>query len=202
MRADGLEYFDIFIDDFFAGVETDYGSLPVDIAEITEPALGGPRPGSTVADAPRDRIGYRVAVPEVYDAGNDITMRIYFHRTGQFFESCFLFQLDARWMAPGGDIQPFGDTHWVLVDTSSVSSGEVARDNGDGVTLIIDIPLDELATDPLTVRDFLAFEMSEYWGDGGVYHLVGVEFMESDAGTALVSGASIHTAPPVDFCLD
>ena len=45
----------------------------------------------------------------------------------------------------------------------------------------------------LATGDLLAFELMTYCEDGGLYHLLAVQFFESRTGTATLDGATIFT---------
>ncbi len=185
----GPEFFDIFIDDFFteAVYPNGFGTLPVELVDVEEPSL------QYLGDA----LGYRVAVPEIYDSGNDVTMRLFFHRTEESDWPCFVFRLDARRLIPGENIDTYGDPLWILIESLMP---EPLTPSNDGLTLVIDLPLGILGdVDPaLSARDFLAFELTTVLEDYREYHLVGVEFFEGYPGTAVTSGATVLTEEPVD----
>jgi hypothetical protein len=156
-----------------------------------------------VCDEPLpNAIGYRVAIPEVYTVGNDVTMRLFFHRTGPE-PDCFVFSLDAARLRHGSDIEVYGDTRWIRLEFP----GAVVAGYGEGgLTLVLDLPVNRLPglgfPADLAATHFLAFELATYIGDGGFYHLVGVEFFESPAGTATLSGATVFTSDDEEFCAD
>ncbi|MHC5110625.1 MAG: hypothetical protein ACYTHJ_12205 [Planctomycetota bacterium] len=74
--SDGPSLFSIFVDDFFASENDGDGSLPVNTVNVREPKLG-----FNDGDGNFSSIAYRVVVPEIYDAGNDVTMRMFFDVT-------------------------------------------------------------------------------------------------------------------------
>ncbi len=198
--APGPEFFNVFVDDFFAAEGTGRGRLPVRAVEIDEPALGLFPLRATGGGKGGDAVAYRVAVPEVYDEGNDVTMRINFYRTGFYEASCFVFRLDARRLRAGSPIETYGDARWIRVD--SPGNGVVVADafgaTGNGfedMFLVVDLPINSAAgldfPDDLTASEFLAFELSTDRFDGRSYQLLGVEFFESDPGTASTSGATV-----------
>ena len=132
-------------------------------------------------------------------------MRIFFHRIGPPASECFVFQLDARRLRHGLDIEEYGDRCWIRID---IPEAQVAIDGEeDGMLLVVDLPVNGavgLASeddDPLVAGHFLAFELSTYWADGGLYHLVGVEFFESPTGSAGRSGARVFTSEDNVECL-
>ncbi|MCH9034263.1 MAG: collagen-like protein [Planctomycetes bacterium] len=103
--ADGLSLFTIFVDDFFTTDGNPTGDLLVNFVSISEPELGSFSDvicdvGERGDECPQGNgtpsvVAYRVAIPEGYEAGNDVTMRLSFLRTGDFNGSCFVFSLDA-----------------------------------------------------------------------------------------------------------
>ena len=201
----GPMYFDQFIDDFFTYADHDPGELPVGIVSIIEPALGAPE--DTAGDA--GAIAFRFAIPYYYDAGNAITMRLFFYRTGPWNEECLIFTLDALRLRNGFPIDTYGDRLWVRPDW--LPFGQPMGGNPFEVFLILDIPInaqdgldDEVDLSP---GDMLAFEMATAikenltpWDDGGRYELLGVEFYESDQ--ALLEGARIFREGDPLTCYD
>lgn len=206
--ADGPEFFDIFIDDFFTvegAPEGDLRVVPLSPVSIHEPALGvvrDPYTGTTWTGI----VAYRMAIPNVYEAGNDVTMRLFFYQTseyqtGEFDNRRFVFTMDARRLRAGSDIEDYGSRRWIHVHTEEVNG--VLANGAPGVFLVVDLPINtaaglDLERDPdlapggrLEVADFLAFELNTYCIDGRTYHLLGVEFFESVAGLAATSGATI-----------
>ena len=202
------QVFDVFIDDFFAAADTQSGRLPIDIVSIHEPALG------TGSDDfhPEGAIAYRVAITQPYQ-GKDVTMRLFFHRTGpEPGPGCFVFTVEAARLRSGGTVEPYGTKRWVRIDPSSkaVSRQRIAAqvlggDGGAGVFRVIDLPVNKEAglgnpnDDPLAAGHLLAFELATYQNDGGLYHLLGVEFFES-SGPAAVVGATVFPSTEID-CL-
>lgn len=210
--ADGPEFFDIFIDDFFIAEGTLSGSLVLDVVEIDEPRLGVDT-GSGESGA----IAYRVAVPQVYQSGNDVTMRMFFNRTGEM-DTCFVFQLDARRLRDGrpgpecygGTVDDEDGlcaegTRWIRADLNERGTGG----DGNEVFFALDLPINTAAglglPGDLEVRDFLAFEIKLH-PVGGVqdfgveYQLLGVEFIESAPGTAALEGATVFFPGEEPFC--
>lgn len=199
----GSTLFDLFIDAFFGNDGT--GELPVKPVEITEPYLG-----TGAADDGTGSIAYRVAIPELYDAGNPVTMRLYFWRTGAQ-DGCFAFRMDVFRLMNGTGVLEYGpgdNTRFIKVDVP-------ANPDPAGVFLVIDLPLNIAEglgfPNDLDKAHFLAFELSTVLNDwvvteqgpiddpitltdGGAYTLLGVEFFESmSAGDTGISGASVYT---------
>ncbi len=187
--ADGPEFFDIFIDDFFTVVGGPYGGLPVQFVFIAEPLLGVRDPFSGTTGV----AGFRVAIPDWYEAGNDVTMRLFFHRTGEYEESCFVFTVDGRRLRDGSDVEVYGETRWVRPDAMEVGDGGTAGILG--TFIVVDLPINTPAgldyPDDLTGGDFLAFELDTHQMDGYAYHLLGAEFIELGAGSAALSSAAV-----------
>lgn len=189
----GPSLFSVYVDDFFALVENPQGELEINLVSITEPALG-----NYLDRAPLAAIAFRVGIPQTYDevAGNDVTMRLMFHRTGYYNGSCFIFRVDGRRLRNGEPVEVSGDTRYVRINAGD----GVARGEGEtlDVYLVVDLPINVAREDgleyhvgDLKVADLLAFEIANLYGndgdnrngesfqDGGTYHLLGVEFFES-----------------------
>jgi len=195
--APGLTLFSIFIDDFFAAETTGNGELPVQVVEISEPALCDVQePAGEQIDA----LAYRVAIPEIYNAGNDVNMRIFIDRFGsEPDDDCFVFRLDARRLVEGQDVAVYGDPRWIRVEVPDGVLGEGLQHMG----LVIDLPINTasgLGFPALAVKDFLAFQLSTYSCDGAQYHFIGVEFSDSRPGTATTSGATIFASEEAVLC--
>jgi len=197
--ADGDTLFETFIDDFFRLATGADGSLEVvnegtevPIVAITEPLLS--------SDPTTSKIGYRVSIPDMYDAGNDVTMRLLLHRTGEVDGSCFIFTVDARRLRHGQDIEVYGDTRWVRLDAAAPA----AVGGGSDTFIVIDLPINTAAgleyPHDLADADALAFEVGTFRGDGGDYHLLGVDFYESLAGTALSENGTVLLNVEDAFC--
>jgi len=197
-------FFDIFIDDFFTYADHIPGSLDVNIVAIREPALGAPNNQTGDAGA----VAFRLAIPEIYEAGEELTMRLFFYRTGEFIpQECLIFTLDALRLRNGLDVLPYGDRLWIRVDgpekstvQESAAEALLGGDGGDGVFLVVELPINTPAglgfPNDLAVADFIAFEFAtavkpdfSAWDDGGRYELLGVEIFESIGD--VVSGATI-----------
>ncbi len=195
----GPEFFDVFIDDFFASSTTTDASLPVVAVSIDTPALG---PGAT------GEIAYRVAIPNSYPGGNDVTMRMFFYRSGPASPDCFAFSVDGRRLRHGDAVGCYGGdptqncvdgTRWVRVDGSS-NTGGPAGDLAEGVFLVVDLPLNSAAglnlPDDLASGDLLAFEIKPaavggLYDESGQYQVLAVEFFESNDQTASTEGATV-----------
>ena len=216
--ADGPEFFHIFVDDFFIKADnlvTLPGSLLVDVVEIDEPRLGFDS-GSGDSGA----IAYRVAIPQIYQAGNDVTMRMFFNRTGDV-DTCFVFQLDARRLRDGlpgpecyggpvDDVDagcPAG-TRWIRADITDTDGRGTGGDTAE-VFFALDLPINMAAglglPGDLAVRDFLAFEIKlHHVGDvvdlGVEYQLLSVEFFESAPATAALDGATVFFPGEEPLC--
>jgi len=213
--ADGPSFFDIFIDDFFTISGNTNGQLPVQLVEISEPALGAPDTNTGETGA----IAYRVAIPEIYTAGHDVTMRMFFYRPGADVEGCLVIALDALRLRDGEDVQGYGPRVWIRLESSAKGAARASAldallgENGvSGTGFVIDIPINTANglndPDPLAVADLMAFEIATALQadnlaschDGGRYEILGVEFFESAAGTAAVAGATILSEAPETCC--
>jgi len=217
--ADGPSFFDIFIDDFFAPVDALTGDLTLELVRVEEPVLGDVnfetgRTGVAIA--------YRVAVPERYVEGNDVTMRLFFHRTGTPPEDCFVMKVDRGRLRDGHDVELYEDPRWVAFDVANEAKAlpassalDLLLNGGDGKFFVIDLPVNRGTADedgnmdglgfwrnnedPLKTRDMIAFELGVDQEDlvnkyiGVQYHLLGAEFFESPTGSSLLKGARIST---------
>jgi hypothetical protein len=182
----GPPIFSIYVDTFFGGMADDiFGIVPV---RVDEPSLG--------SDA--GPLAFSVAIPSNFAPGNSVSMRLVMFREGPCDGGCFVFTLDAR-RAQTGDSQPqcFGGlendcsdgTRWVLVDDICTGAEEGIEDLTQ--LLIIDLPLDGdgLGLPAVMPADLLAFELSTASGDGGTYHVLGIEF--ADTGVSLSPNATV-----------
>ncbi|MEK7757503.1 MAG: hypothetical protein AAB385_09875, partial [Planctomycetota bacterium] len=184
------------------------GSLDVNIVAIREPALGAPN--NQIGDA--GAIAFRLAIPEIYETGEELTMRLLFYRTGEITPGdCLIFTLDALRLRNGADVQPYGDRLWIRVDGPEKAPAQktaaetlLGVDGGDGVFLVVEFPLNTPAglgfPNDLAVADLLAFEFAtavkpdlSAWDDGGRYELLGVEVFES-IGDAVFGAAIFDSA--------
>ncbi|MFQ5462150.1 MAG: beta-propeller fold lactonase family protein, partial [Phycisphaerae bacterium] len=197
----GATLFETFIDDFFRLAAGTDGSLVVvdggpqaQVVAIREPVLS--------SDPTTSAIGYRVSIPDMYDPGNDVTMRLFLHRTGPVDGSCFIFTVDGRRLRDGQDIEVYGDTRWVRLDTSV----PVPAGGNSDVFLVVDLPINSAAglgyPNDLADADALAFELATLVGDGGDYHLLGVGFFESEAGAAALVGATVIATQEEACCVN
>jgi len=193
---DGPEFFDIFIDDFFAGDGTTSGDLQLVTVRIDEPALGN----ITSTAGVRDAVAYRVAVPPAYSPANDVTMRLFLHQTGAAQGDCFVFTIDARRLRDGTGAEAYDHRPLQPPDACKASPSvpgcgrrwvHVKGGEEEDVLLVVDLPINnELTADGLTypndlsTGDLLTFELGTYRSDGRTYQILGVEFIESPAGSA------------------
>jgi len=143
----GPEFFDMFVDDFFTYPNHQHGQLSVNdppVVRIEEPALGY----SSVEAGDFGAIAYRFSIPEIYDSGNEVTMRLSFYRqpvciggprdgelctsdladclvegacVGWRAEKCLVFTLDAVRLRNGQDVTGYGTRLWVRPDVVAVS---------------------------------------------------------------------------------
>jgi len=209
----GPEFFDVFVDDFFGDPDVPDAELPVVLVPIVEPFLG-----------PNDRqtggtpgIAYRVAIPPTYHAGNDVTMRLFFHRTGPFNGNCLMFTLNARRLRnglSGPSCYGGSEADDCAAGQRTISITPPADGIGDaagltdalntGVFLVVDLPINRADglnfPNDLLPADFLAFELRTVQHDGGKYQLLGTEFFESPAGSALLSGALVFEPGETPTC--
>ena len=192
--ADGPEFFNVFVDDFFTtGDAANVGGSPLPVVAVTldEPFLG------TGGGSP---IAYRMAVPDTYGTGNDVRMRMFFYRTGAYESDCFVFTVDARRLRAGSGIEVYGQRRWVRIDAPVGDNGGPATDVG--LFVVVDLPVNKLPglgyPNDLAGGDFLALEVATGQLDGYAYQLVGVEFAESEGGAALVGGSVFTSEDEVE----
>ncbi len=192
----GPAVFNTFIDDFFAFDGTS-GNLQPGVVIISEPALGG----SPLARTSNSAIAYRVSVPQTYTVGQPVTMRMFFHRTGDILDSCFVFSVTGVRLRDGEGVSSYGETIWLSIDNSGkvMPTRQVAEallgENGiAGELVVVDLPINAAPgiVDPIALAraDFLAFELATAKLDGSLYQILGVEFFASDAAASLF-GATI-----------
>jgi hypothetical protein len=208
-------FLDLFIDDFFTYADHIPGSLDVNIVAIREPALGAPNNQTGDAGA----VAFRLAIPEIYETGEELTMRLQFYRTGEITPGdCLIFTFDAIRLQNGMDVQPYGERLWIRVDGAekvpaqkTAAESLLGGDGGDGVFLVVELPMNTSAglefPNDLAVADLIAFEFAtavkpdlSAWDDGGRYELLGVEVFESTDG--VVSGATIFDNAETLTCGD
>ncbi len=189
--APGPSFFTVFVDDFFGNAGT--AALPVVVVAVEEPILGYYEVASKYAPT----IAYRVAIPATHHVGDDVTMRLFFYRTGPYYGECLIFRLDAVRLRQGSGVETYGRPVFISIDVSEVfENGEPAGDNiDDGLLWRIDLPINTAAglgfSNPLSAGDFLAFELRTWVFDGGIYEILGAEFFSSAAGTARTQAACI-----------
>lgn len=119
----------------------------------------------------------------------------------------------SRWLRDGSAVENYGDDRWVRVEAADLAGLPFNGDTLLGVLLFVDLPLNTAAgldlPNDLQPADFLAFELRQAgdfsghgiagcciftpFSDGGVYQVVGVEFFETELGTATSHRATIFT---------
>ncbi len=195
--AAGPAVFNTFIDDFFAFSGANTGDLPVDVVSIVEPVLGELFLTRTISSP----IAFRVSVPQTYTVGQPVTMRMFFHRTGEILEDCFIFSVTGIRLRDGEGVSNYGETTWLSIDNAGkvtpnrqVAELLLGTVGSGGELIVVDLPInaapglvDAIALDR---ADFLAFELATAKPDGSLYQILGVEFFASD-NPASLSGASI-----------
>ncbi|MCZ6683563.1 MAG: hypothetical protein O7B26_10285 [Planctomycetota bacterium] len=192
----GASFFDLFIEEFFGARTTLLGGVLVEAVEMDAPVLG-PLPDQA------GPIAFRVAIPQVYDAGNPVTIRLFLYRTGPVQEDgCFVFTMDARRLRNLSDVEVYGQTRYVKIDPAVTQAAAGVDGLGQDVFAVVDLPLNvpdglDWPAD-LAVSDFLAFELATYLDDGGTYHVLAAEVFESAPGTARLAGATIVTCGDLD----
>jgi len=118
----GPEFFSIFIDDFFTNDSLTH--LELNLASINEPALGPRNAASGILPA----IAFRAPIPNRYSAGNDVMLRMYFHRSGTIDDGCMIFRFDVMRLRLGSTLKDYGSTRWVKIDLGdAISNTETSR---------------------------------------------------------------------------
>lgn len=194
----GPELFSIFIDDFHTNDSQQHLSLLR--TSIRSPAIGPRNSATGILPA----IAFRTPIPNRYTSGNDVILRMFFHRTGIVNDGCMVFRLDALRLHNGSSLENYGQTQWVRIDQSDtspsvVTAGEV---NTLDAAFVVELPVNSAQglnyPRDLSSGDLLAFEISTAvledntsFDDGGYYQLLGVEFYESPTGSVSMSGATL-----------
>ncbi len=213
--ADGPAFFSVFIDDFFGTPAPFSAQLPVEFIRIDEPVLDFEG---------KSAIGYRVAIPQGYTTGNDVTMRLMFYRTGFLEGDCFIFSVDARRLQNGSGVEVYdrdvpdpatcnGDPaapgcgrRWVRIEQPDNNGDAAGNGESIGVFIVIDLPLNTAAglgyPGDLSAGDLLAFELATHEADSRSYELLGVEFFESATGSATRSGGKVILSEDDVCCFD
>ncbi len=194
----GAERFSIFIDEFHTNDSQQRLSLL--LTSIRSPAIGPRNINTGVLPA----IAFRAPIPNRYTNLNDVTLRMYFHRTGIVNDGCMVFRLDAMRLRNGSSLENYGQTQWVRIDFDNVSQSVVTA--GEASTLdaafVVELPVNSATglnfPRDLASGELLAFEISTAIDelsltidDGGYYQLLGVEFYESPTGTVGLSGVTL-----------
>lgn len=174
----GPTLFSVYVDSFYGGVVDDVlGVVPVSASEPKLASGGGP-------------VALSVGIPSNYDGQTPVLMRVVLFRSGPCTSSCFGFSLHARRAGLGATAaECFGGSgdcadgaRFVLLDNAcaNAASGDIRE------FIIADLPLGNAGLDLPAVQggDMLGFELNPIRGDGGEYHLLGVEFSDA-AGEAL-----------------
>ncbi|NLE58289.1 MAG: hypothetical protein GX616_08010 [Planctomycetes bacterium] len=153
--------------------------------------------GLPVLEDVEDVTAFAVPVPEHYNPGYPVTLRLFL--TGYFCD-CAVLQLNAIRGIPGVGIVPYGQTRWIKLDLPECDLAYPAAENGYefGHYLVVDLPVQAGAPDGLALpddlesRQMLAFEIRVYELDGSIL-FGGVEFFESLPGQAgSVIGATVY----------
>jgi hypothetical protein len=194
----GPEFFSLFVDEFYVF------DAPLDAYIATtdsNPAFFGGNDGDGKGRV--DAIGWKVAIPNGYDAANPVTMRLFinYDRDQPRQTECEIFRLAAVRFQDGQPVAQYGTDAWLALDVES---------NNPAQFLVVDVPLNTVdgfnGPNDLQPGHFLGFGMR--WDDfecvdyGGDYRILGVEFFESPVGTASLSGAAVLGANPGCICGD
>ncbi len=191
----GPEFFSTFIDDFFTTVDGQLRSFtPVEVVSIVEPALGG---GGVPRGEVENAIAYRVAIPNSYHPGHDVTMRMTFLRSGAIEEECFILSIKAARLRAGESITEYGEPLLLSIPSPVEEMPDqlegVPPPADTGTLVIVDIPINATPgfqdDESLSISDLLAFELSTALANGATYQILGVEFFESNGAT--LEGATV-----------
>lgn len=201
------ELFSIFIDEFNTNDSQQHLSLLR--TSIRSPAIGPRNINTGVLPA----IAFRAPIPNRYTGSNDVTLRMFFHRTGIVNEGCMVFRLDAMRLRNGSSLENYGQSQWARIDLGNaaqnvVTAGEV---NTLDAAFIVELPINSTAglnfPRDLAAGELLAFEISTAIkdvntaiDDGGYYQLLGVEFYESPTGTVGLSGVTLFNDEKSILC--
>jgi hypothetical protein len=187
----GPEFFSAYVDEFYIEEDGDYRSTH------STPAFHQP-------------VGWKVAIPQHYDAGNPITMRLFLHRQldGRPSANCEVFRLAVVRLRDGSPAEPI-DEVFLQMDVPIGDTGQDGGDPASDVFMIVDLPINtedglnlQFREADLQPGQFLTFGME--WAelsncDGELYSILGVEFYESALGQTRVHGARITNSCP-DVC--
>ena len=195
----GPEYFDIYVDTFFTTGGTAGDTSPGILVPASQPVLGAPPNSSLTTTEPTI---FSVPIPEIYNEGNDVTMRAYFMRSGGFDQGCFVFTVDAERAHVGGVSRAYGERRFVRVD--AVDGGEAGAMPELGQLVLVDVPVNSASglglPSDLTGGDFLGFNLTTFQADGRAYYLLGVEFFESAAGDSRPVGGGVFASADDVVC--
>ncbi len=198
--GDGQTLFDIFIDEFFTTAQNNPGNLQVDLVNIQEPTLGGNANGQNLDDSV---VAYRMAIPQGYKGINDVTMRLFLNSTGPIYAGCTIISARAVRLREGEGITTYGQPILLALDNDNVLPASKLIEEVLGPIssrlVVVDIPINSPAgfddVPALSAKDLMAFELQTEYVDGSFFHILGVEFFESES-AAVLSGAML--APPCD----
>jgi hypothetical protein len=188
--APGPEFFSTFVDEFFVEDDGEYRSTR------SAPAF----------DAP---VGWKVAIPNRYNAGNPVTMRLFLHRVLEDFPQgdCEVFRLATIRLRNGSPIEELGEL-FLQVELPIGDGAGDGEEPPDDIFIVVDLPINTedglnltSGDDDLAPAQFLSFGME--WGvldncDGALYSILGVEFFESPVGEAALFGARVSEGCPGD----
>lgn len=142
-------------------------------------------------------IGWKVAIPDSYAAGNPVTMRMYFFYNGTPDPDCQLFRMAAV-RVKDAETPTMVDNIYVLLQIPPAIVPDAM--------MVVDLPINtpgglNLYTADLGPKQLLAFGME--WVDyqcrdveAESYQLLGVEFFESTSAT--MTGIEFYTGDPND----
>lgn len=202
----GPEFFSTTIDDFFAADPAIEGELPITLAGVDAPLLG-----SSLRDIPvSPAVAFQVSIPESYDTGHDVSLRLFFIRQSPGVvllgeADCFVFTVDALRLRDGSAADAYGSRRWVRADSPSAP----VEDSGGSpseILLVIDLPLNRTSglgyPDDLAPGNLVVFELSTHATDGVAYHVAAAELFESDTDSAVLDGGRVFDREGSVRCFD
>jgi hypothetical protein len=183
----GPEFFSVWVDEFWQNQGKDRdGPFGYAGSYQSTPCFGMYGP-----------IGWKVGIPEHYDAGNPVTMRMYMYYDGIVNPDCQVFRMAVVRLVNGGSVETH-DNIYVRLDIP----GGLPEDP----MIVVDLPINRtsglnLFTADLDSEQLLSFGVEWYdWtcrGDEGEsWCMLGVEFFES--ATTDASGITVLAAEPTE----
>lgn len=183
----GPAFFSLFVDEF-------YISAPGDVGPFGEARSGFSTPSLDAL------VGWKMIVPNAYDGGTPVTMRVVLFYEGQIDPDCQVFRFAVVRLRAGEVVETVDDI-WLRL--------EVPAGQPPNSMLVVDLPINQadglnLFTGDLAAGQLLGFGITWYDGEcraaeGRAYSILGVEFF--DAETAERSGVTVLREEPLEcFC--